>query len=90
MSRIIVFIPQFAKLYWRIFKDKRTPIYLKLILVFAIIYFISPLDIIPEIIFPGAGLIDDALLLVSAFKYFIKHAPVKVVEEHVERIGRNE
>lgn len=87
--RIIYFIPQFAKLYWMIFKDKRTPIYLKLLLVFALIYFVSPMDIIPEIILPGFGLIDDALLLVIAFKYFIKLAPGKVVEEYVKQVGRN-
>jgi len=85
--RIIFYIPQFAKLYFKVFKDKRTPVYLKLMLVFALIYFISPLDIIPELINPFIGIVDDALLLFLAFKYFIKLAPRDVVAEHVNRIG---
>lgn len=87
LFRFIYYFPHFAKLYWRLFRDARVPLSLKLMLVGAVIYFISPIDIIPEIINPLFGIIDDVAIVSLALKYFIKLAPQDVVEEHVRQIG---
>ena len=84
--RFIWHLPQFIRLYWRLFCDGRVPFYLKSLLVAALIYFVSPIDLIPEIFNPLLGLSDDLAVLLLAFKYFMSGAPREVVEEHVRRI----
>ncbi len=86
LFRLIYFIPYFGKLYWRLFRDRRVPIYLKLMLVGALLYFLSPVDLIPEMLNPLLGMTDDVTILILSLKYFIKLAPKEVVEEHVKRI----
>lgn len=84
---LILNLPGFARLYWRLFWDRRVPFYLKLMLIAAIAYFISPVDLIPEILNPLIGVADDFLLLYYVLKYFIKLAPRDAVEEHVNAIN---
>ena len=86
LIKFIWYLPQFLKLYWRLFCDGRVPFYLKSLLVAALVYFISPIDLIPELLNPLLGLTDDVAVLLLAFKYFMHKAPREVVEEHVRRI----
>lgn len=83
LFRLIYYFPHFLKLYGRLFLDKRISLYLKLMLTGALIYFLSPLDLIPELINPLIGFTDDIVVLFLAFKYFIKWSPQDVVGEHV-------
>jgi uncharacterized membrane protein YkvA (DUF1232 family) len=54
----------------RFFTDKKAPIWPKLLLVFATLYLISPIDAIPDIA-PIVGWLDDAGLLGVAFTWLI-------------------
>ena len=84
--RIILNLPKFIKLYYRLFQDRRVPLHLKLVLIFALVYVLSPIDLIPDWIFPFFGEIDDLIVLIAALRYFIKNCPPEIVQEHVERI----
>lgn len=84
--RIIFNLPKFIKLYYRLFQDRRVPLHLKLVLIFALVYVLSPIDLIPDWIFLFFGEIDDLIVLIAALRYFIKNCPPEVVQEHVERI----
>jgi len=84
--RIIRHLPKFIKLYWRLFWDKRVPIYLKLILIGAVLYVISPIDIIPDWLYPIIGEMDDVAVLFIALRLFITRSPQDVVREHVRQI----
>jgi uncharacterized membrane protein YkvA (DUF1232 family) len=84
--RLIASLPKFVRLYWRLFQDRRVGIYLKFILLVALAYVISPIDLIPDWIVPILGGIDDLVVFIAASRYFIKHCPPEVVQEHVERI----
>ena len=84
--RIIFYFPHFLRLYWRLFLDRRVPFYLKAILVSGVIYFLSPIDLIPEIFNPLLGFIDDFVVISLVMKGFIKLAPQAVVAEHVRAI----
>lgn len=90
IAKLIWHLPRFIKLYWRLFMDRRVPLYLKLIPVGALLYFISPIDIIPELISPFFGIVDDVVIVLMAFKYFIKLSPKDVVAEHVRRLEAKE
>ena len=81
-------LPNFVRLYWSLFCDKRAPILPKAVLVFAVIYCLSPLDLVPDFSIPGLGYIDDLVVLVLALKYFIKAMPQSLVAEKVDAIDR--
>jgi uncharacterized membrane protein YkvA (DUF1232 family) len=59
---------------------------LKLIVILAAIYTISPIDIIPELLLPLIGAVDDLIILIAAFRYFFKKCPPELVAEHVQAI----
>ena len=52
--------------------DRETPLYVKLALVGAVVYFIVPDDLIPDSI-PVLGYADDAAVLAGAMKLFSSH-----------------
>jgi len=81
-------LPNFLRLYWSLFCDKRAPILPKIALVLAVIYFLSPLDFLPDFSIPGLGYIDDLVILVLALKYFIKAMPQSLLAEKVDAIDR--
>lgn len=79
-------LPFWIKLIWRLFKDKRVPFRLKLIPVIALIYLISPLDFLPDLLVPIFGFADDLAILIFSFSMFIKFCPPDVVAEHMAKI----
>lgn len=64
--------------------DRRVPLMTKLILPFAVVYFVSPIDLFPDFILPY-GRLDDLLALVAAPLLFIGLSPRAVVLEHMGR-----
>lgn len=71
------------RLVMRLMVDRRVPLRLKLILPAALVYLISPLDLVPSIL-PG---IDDVLVIIISLVMFLGMAPRDVVLEHL-RNGR--
>ncbi|MBC8184438.1 DUF1232 domain-containing protein [candidate division KSB1 bacterium] len=86
--QLILNLPKIIKLIYRLFKDNRVPFHLKGILLLALAYAISPLDLIPDFIMPIIGQIDDIIILIAASKYFLKNCPAQIVDEHVQIIDQ--
>jgi uncharacterized membrane protein YkvA (DUF1232 family) len=63
--------------------DRETPLYVKLALVGAVVYFFVPDDLIPDSI-PVLGYADDAAVLAGAMKLFASH----IRPEHREAARR--
>ncbi len=63
--------------------DRKTPLYVKVVLIGAIVYFIVPDDLIPDYI-PVIGYADDAAVLAGAFKVVAAH----IKPEHREAARR--
>ena len=70
------------RLVFRLMLDGRVPIRTKLIPVAALIYLISPFDIVHDMI-PALGRIDDLLAIVLGILLFLVAAPYDVVVEHI-------
>lgn len=80
-----------ARLGWRLLHDGRVPGWVKLIPFAAFLYFLSPIDLIPDMMLPGLGEIDDVVVLLLALKAFVDLSPSGVVREHMEDlVGRKE
>ena len=84
--RFLIHLPNFIRLYWRLLRDKRVPLFPKALLVAAIAYAISPVDLLSDFSLPIIGVLDDIALLTLAVRYFIPLCPRNVVEEHVKLI----
>jgi uncharacterized membrane protein YkvA (DUF1232 family) len=63
------------KLTLRLVRDSRVSFWLKLIPIFCLIYFVSPVDAL-------VGPIDDAVMIYLGMDLFIHFCPDDVVEEH--------
>ena len=84
MARMVVRLPTYARLVWGLMRDPRVPIPLKALLVAAMAYLVSPLDMIPDAI-PILGQADDLTVLLLVLDLFIRNAPADVREEHMRR-----
>ncbi|MDX2160942.1 MAG: DUF1232 domain-containing protein [bacterium] len=69
------------RLTWRLIRDPRVPFYLKAVPFLGLVYIVSPLDFIPDII-PFFGQLDDLGILLAGMKTFETLAPAYVVQEH--------
>ncbi len=72
---------QTFRLVWRLMQDPRVPIFPKLIIPAAIIYVLSPIDLLPDFIL-GLGQVDDVAIFFFGVKAFIEMCPPDIVEEH--------
>ncbi len=69
------------RLAWRLLQDPRVPVFPKLIIPAAIIYVLSPIDLLPDFIL-GLGQLDDIAVLFFSVTFFIEMCPPAIVEEH--------
>lgn len=82
---------QNAILTWRLFWDGRVGFWPKTIPLLALVYLISPIDLIPATLLgPLAplGAIDDLGFIVLALNLFVKAAPPDVVREYLRAFSR--
>ena len=75
---------QFA-LFRLLLLDARVPVTAKAVLVGALVFAVSPLNV-PQII-PVIGALDDIGIVLFAGKYFLKQVPAFVLTEHRQRVG---
>ena len=89
LSRLVGYLPQFVRVFWRLMKDPRVPLLAKLVPVLALLLMMSPpaieLDLVPIL-----GEIGWLVVGVLAFKLLVWLSPPEVVREHVSRIARGQ
>ena len=76
-------------LTWRLLRDNRVPLWAKLIAVAPIVYVVSPLDFIPDVIL-GLGQLDDLGLIIGGMRLFEAVVPEYNVQEHRAALGRRD
>ena len=83
---MLVHLPNFARLYWRLFRDRRVPILPKALLVLTLVYVVSPLDLVPDFV-PVIGEMDDVVVVLAGLWLFVRLCPPEVVRETVHDIA---
>jgi uncharacterized membrane protein YkvA (DUF1232 family) len=76
-----------TKLIWRLMADSRVSPWLKLIPIGALVYWLSPVDLIMGI--PGLDAIDDITVLWIGSTLFVELSPPQVVKEHMKALAGN-
>lgn len=88
--KLLWHLPKLVRLIGRLFKDSRVPFFGKVIFILSIVYVISPIDVIPDLLFPIIGIIsyaDDLTILLFGMRYMFRQTPPTVLEEHLAQIG---
>jgi uncharacterized membrane protein YkvA (DUF1232 family) len=81
VKEAIFLIPNFIKLLLRLLKDTRVSRTERALLIGAILYVISPFDLIPDFI-PFAGQIDDVYLVSLVVLRLLVRTPDDILSEH--------
>ena len=76
-----------VKLILRLIGDKRVNPWLKLIPVAGLVYLVSPIDLIPDVVFPIIGELDDAAVLWITNYFFVELCPPEIVNEHLKALS---
>jgi uncharacterized membrane protein YkvA (DUF1232 family) len=74
------------RLAWRLVWDPRVPVWTKLVPFTALLYIISPIDILPDW-FLGFGQLDDLGVLLAGVRIFTALSPDDLVLQHLEAMG---
>ncbi|MFZ0245197.1 hypothetical protein [Candidatus Binatus sp.] len=89
LSRLVMYLPQFVRLFYRLITDERVPMLAKMVPWMGLLLMLTPpaleLDMIPIV-----GELDWILIGYLSLKVFIWLCPPDVVREHVSQIGRGE
>jgi uncharacterized membrane protein YkvA (DUF1232 family) len=75
------FLPNLILLFRGLSKDRRVPRGSKLLILFGLVWFLSPIDLIPEFI-PVAGPLDDAIVAALILRRVLRSAGKDVLAEH--------
>lgn len=81
MGNFLMFLPNLARLLGRLLKDVRVPTTEKALFVAAIVYFVSPIDLIPDV-FPFIGQVDDIYVIALTLLRLINRTDERIVREH--------
>ena len=84
--QVLLHLPDFARLYWRLFRDSRVSLLPKALLVMSLAYLVWPFDVIPDFL-PVIGEMDDLSVVVGGLWAFVRLCPPAVVREHVMTIA---
>ncbi len=76
------------RLVWRLLNDSRVPAFPKLIIPAAIVYVLSPIDLLPDFIL-GLGQLDDLGIVLLGIALFFEFCPKPIVEEHRRALEQN-
>jgi uncharacterized membrane protein YkvA (DUF1232 family) len=74
------------RLAWRLMREPRVPLYAKAVPALAVLYVLSPLDFIPDIL-PVVGQLDDLGILILGVKLFLRLCPSPVTSFHGDAIA---
>jgi uncharacterized membrane protein YkvA (DUF1232 family) len=70
-----------VRLTLRLLREPRVPRLVKAVPILAVLYVVSPVDVIPDVI-PILGQLDDLGVIVLALETFLKWCPSQAVEFH--------
>jgi uncharacterized membrane protein YkvA (DUF1232 family) len=70
-----------ARLALRLLREPGVPLASKALLAVPLLYVLSPLDIVPDVL-PGLGQLDDLGVVMLALELFVRVCPSEIVAHH--------
>lgn len=84
---MIVYLPHFARVFYRLMSDRRVSMIAKLVPFLGVLLLLTPPALELDFI-PGIGQLDWVLVGYVTLKIFLWMCPPDVVREHVAQVGR--
>jgi uncharacterized membrane protein YkvA (DUF1232 family) len=78
--------PAYARLAWRLGRDRRLTAARRAAVLGAAAYLASPIDLVPGII-PLAGQLDDAAVALLALRFALRGLPPAARQAHLDAVG---
>jgi uncharacterized membrane protein YkvA (DUF1232 family) len=82
LADLLLLLPDFTVLLVRLLRDERVPIVAKGLAVLGVAYVVSPIDIMPSLLFGPIGLVDDLIIVAAAVSAMMNHVHPDVVRAH--------
>lgn len=82
LGEAIMAMPNLAKLLYRLLRDPRVSRRRKLMVGAAGLYMASPIDLVPEVLLPVLGQLDDLVIMVFAVHYLLGGADEETVADY--------
>ena len=79
-KELLFFLPDVARLLWRVARDRRVPWHAKAVAGGAVAYVVSPIDVVPDFL-PVVGQLDDLVLVGKALQYLFHHTGYDLLRE---------
>ena len=68
-----------ARRLWIALRHPAAPSWLKLGTALIVVYVLSPIDLVPDVI-PFVGVVDDLVVVPLAIRWLLRHLPVEVAQ----------
>jgi len=79
---MLLFLPDLTILLVRLLRDSRVPILQKGVAVAGVAYVLSPIDLVPALLFGPVGLLDDLFIVAACLSRLLNHVHPDVVRGH--------
>ncbi len=83
---ILASIIKNVRLVWRLLRDPEVSPWLKMILPATLLYFLFPIDFLPDPVL-GLGQLDDIAIILLGVKLFIELCPQDIVRHHLREMS---
>ncbi|MCY7315112.1 MAG: DUF1232 domain-containing protein [Rubrivivax sp.] len=74
-----------ARLLWRALRHPLAPGWLKPAVALVLLYVISPIDLLPDVL-PVIGLVDDVVLVPLAIRFMLQRLPARLLQDIESRV----
>ena len=79
---MLLLLPDLTVLLARLMRDDRVPLGFKAVALFGVGYVLSPIDLLPALIFGPIGLVDDLVVVAATLSRVVNHVHPDVVRYH--------
>jgi uncharacterized membrane protein YkvA (DUF1232 family) len=82
IADLLLLLPDLVVLLARLLRDGRVPLGAKLTAAAGIAYVISPVDLMPEVLFGPLGILDDLVIAAAALSRVLNHVHPDLISAH--------
>ncbi len=79
---VLLLLPDLTILLGRLLRDSRVPLAQKGIALAGLAYVVSPIDVLPAVLFGPVGLLDDVFVVAASLSRLLNHVHPDVVRSH--------
>lgn len=88
IGKLLAVLQQF-RITWRLFRDRRVPLWTKAVPLLSLAYVIWPLDLLADPAL-GLGQLDDLAVILLGLRLFVSLCPASLVRQHEQALASDQ